>query len=111
MIPPTLNISLWIDYPVVSIALFTAKKYTQYANVIVSDANGKFVAGATVRGQCVSTKGMIAVIFPVTDANGQARAPIDITSMTLTSTHTLSVTALHNADWSITAITSFDVIP
>jgi hypothetical protein len=69
------------------------------------------VAGVTVFGQCVFTKGKIPIIFPVTDANGQARAPFDISPTTVASTYTISVTAIRNTDWSITAITSFDVHP
>lgn len=108
---PTLNVSLWVDYPAISIALFTSKKYTQYANVTVTDVGGKPVAGVTVRGQCVFENGMKPIMFPVTDANGQARAPIDITPQTVVSLHTISVIAIRNADWSSTAVTSYDVFP
>lgn len=108
---PTLNVSLWVDYPVVSIALFTSKKYTQYANVTVTDVSGKPVAGVTVLGQSVFAKGMKAIMFPVTDANGQARAPLEISPSTTVSTYTISVNAIRNADWSITAVTSYDVHP
>ena len=108
---PTLNVSLWVDYPVVSIALFTSKKYTQYANVTVTDVSGKPVAGVTVVGQCVFSKGLQPIMFPVTDAKGQARVLLQISPQTILSTHTISVTAIRNADWSITVITSYDVHP
>jgi hypothetical protein len=108
---PTLNVSLWVDYPVVSISVFTAKKYTQYARVTVTDVSGKYMAGVTVVGQCTHSKGMQPVVFPVTDAKGEARALLEITSQTALSTHTINVTAIRNSDWSITAITSFDVHP
>jgi len=108
---PTLNVSLWVDYPVVSIALFTSKKYTQYANVIVTDVSGKPVAGVTVIGQCMFSNGTNPVMFPVTDAKGQARALIEVTTRTVLSTHTLNATAFRNADWSLTAVTSYDVVP
>ena len=108
---PTLNVSLWVDYPVISVSLFTSKKYTQYANVTVTDVSGRPVAGVTVLGQSVSAKGLKPIMFPVTDANGQARAPLEISPLTATSTHTISVNAIRNADWSITATTSFDVHP
>jgi len=108
---PTLNVSLWVDYPVVSVSLFMSKKYTQYANVTVTDVSGKPVAGVTVLGQCTHTQGAMAVMFPVTDANGYARAPLEISLSTVVSTHTISVTAIRNADWSITAVTSYDVHP
>lgn len=108
---PTLNVSLWVDYPVVSIALFTSKKYNQYANVIVTDVSGKPMAGVTVVGQCMFSKGMNPVMFPVTDAKGQARVLLQISPQTILSTHTISVNAVRNADWSITVITSYDVIP
>jgi hypothetical protein len=108
---PTLNVSLWVDYPVVSISLFNSKKYYQYANVTVTDVSGKPVPGVTVIGQCAFTKGLTTVIFPVTNANGQARAPLALTPTNSESTHIITVTAIRNADWSLTATTSFDVYP
>jgi hypothetical protein len=108
---PTLNVSLWVDYPVVSIALFMSKKYTQYANVIVTDVSGKPVAGVTLIGQCMFSNGMNPVTFPVTDAKGQARALLEVTTRTTLSMHTINVTAIRNTDWSLTVTTSFDVIP
>ncbi|MBI5054753.1 MAG: hypothetical protein HZB52_16015 [Chloroflexi bacterium] len=96
----------------VSISLFASKKYTQYANVLVTDVSGKPVAGVTVRGQCMcAAKDMKPVTFPVTDAGGRARAQLQIPSQAIVSTHTISATAIRNADWSGTAITSYDVHP
>ncbi len=101
---PTLNISLWVDFPLVSAG------YPQAANVVVSDQTGQPVAGAEVRGIYHTPDREEIVFFPTTDATGRTRIPLDLPSISTSQTFTLTVYIVENGEWG-QSVTSFEVRP
>ncbi|MBI3242896.1 MAG: hypothetical protein HYZ49_11440 [Chloroflexi bacterium] len=102
--PPTLNTSLWVDFPVASAT------YPQAANVVVNDVTGQPVAGAVVQGVYHTPDGDVTVYFPNTDADGRTRVPLELPTISATQTVTLTVYAVEGGKWG-QGVTSFEVRP
>jgi len=103
---PTLNASLWVDYPIIHTG------YQQAATVIVNDGAGKPVAGATVIGEIMTLEGKLETFyFPSTDDEGKSRMPLEILTQVETSqVITLTVTTVEQDRWG-KSNTSFQIIP
>ncbi len=102
--PPTLNTSLWVDFPVVS------ANYSQAANVVVSDTSGQPVTGANVQAIYHAPDGDQLIVFPITDASGQTRVPLPLPSVNSSQTITLTVYVSEGGEWG-RSITSFEFQP
>jgi hypothetical protein len=101
---PTLNTSLWVDYPVVP------SNHSQAANVVVSDTSGQRVAGATVKGVYQTPNGTQIIDFPLTDASGQTRVPLPLPAVSSSQTITLTVYVSEGGEWG-QSVTSFEILP
>ncbi|MEK7324833.1 MAG: hypothetical protein AAB217_06200 [Chloroflexota bacterium] len=101
---PTLNTSLWVDFPVVS------ANYSQAANVVVSDTSGQPIVGANVRGIYHTPNGDQVVVFPNTDASGLTRVPLPLPTVSTSQTITLTVYVSEGGEWG-QSVTSFEILP
>ena len=102
--PPTLNTSLWVDFPVVS------ANHSQAANVVINDTSGQPVAGVNVKGIYHTPDGNQVIDFPITDASGQTRVPLPLPAVNTPQTITLTVYVSGGGEWG-RSVTSFEFQP
>lgn len=102
--PPTLNVNLWADYPVVVVG------HEQGASVVVTDSRGAPVVGATVIGTYETREGTEKIMFVTTDANGGTHVALRVPYVTRLETMWLTVIVVQGSDWG-QATTTFDVQP
>lgn len=102
---PSLNTSLWVDYPAVPAT------HRQAANIAVNDPSGRPVPGATAIGIVESQGARQMINFPVTDAEGRARIALPLPTLASMQTFTITVRVVDtNGRWD-EAVTTFDAYP
>lgn len=102
---PTLNASLWMDFP----ALLADGSQT--ANISVNDPTGQPVPGATAVLVLHRDGWEEKMIFPLTGPDGRSRLAIPLPSISTRSTFTATVTVVDTLGRWDEAQTSFEVYP
>lgn len=102
--PPTLNVNLWADYPVVVVG------HEQGASVVVTDSRGAPVVGATVVGMYKTPEGTQKITFVTTDPDGRTHVDLGLPYVTSPAMMLLTVTVVLGSDWGH-ASTTFELQP